>query len=184
MSKIDLLNDSSVDQYVDAIVNAANKHLLAGNGVCGAIFKKAGLEELTNACQSHKLPLEDGQAVITPAFNIENANYIIHAVGPNFAVTPEAFDKLFNAYYNCLLLLKENNLQSISFPLISAGIYGGNLENPVGISTKYCIEAFKKFEEENPDYDIDVKLCAFTEKEYNESEEVFTKYYKQQTRLK
>ena len=112
MSTLNLLNDSSVEQPVDAIVNAANKHLLGGNGVCGAIFKKAGYEELTEYCSTIKTPLQDGEAIITPAFNIANANYIIHAVGPNFSLTPEAFDKLFDAYYNSLLALKQKLLKS------------------------------------------------------------------------
>ena len=180
MSTLNILNDSSVDQPVDAIVNAANKHLLGGNGVCGAIFKKAGWEELTEYCSTINTPLEDGKAVITPAFNIENANYIIHAVGPNFALTPEAFDKLFDAYYNSLLLLKDNELHSISFPLISSGIYGGKLTNPVSISTTKCIEAFKLFKEQNPDYDIDVLLCAFTEPEYIEAIQIYNELYSEQ----
>lgn len=177
MSNLVLINESSVNQRVDAIVNAANRNLLAGHGVCGAIFSKAGYEELTEACQSHKLPLKDGETAITPAFNIENARYIIHAVGPNFSFNPEAFQELFNAYFNSLNLLKENNLHSISFPLISAGIFGGNLSNPVGESTKQCIQAFESFKEANPDYEVLVKLCAFTEKEMHLAEEVFNQYY-------
>ncbi len=177
MSNLKLLNDSSVTQRVDAIVNAANKHLLAGSGVCGAIFRSAGYNELTEACQKYKLPLNDGEARITPAFNIKNADYVIHAVGPNFGVTPEAFSELYNAYYNSLTVLRDNDLHSISFPLISSGIFGGNLKNPVGISTLKCIEAYKKFVEENPDYEIEVLLCAFTEKEMKQAEEVYQEHY-------
>lgn len=177
MSKLLLINDSSVNQRVDAIVNAANKHLLAGSGVCGAIFKKAGYEELTAACQKYKIPLKDGEAVITPSFMIDNANYIIHAVGPNFSITPESFQELYNAYYNSLKVLKENKLHSISFPLISSGIFGGRLPNPVGESTKQCIKAYKQFTQDNPNYDIEVRLCAFTEKEMHLAEEVYNKLY-------
>ena len=98
MSKLTLINDSSVEQPVDAIVNAANKYLLGGNGVCGAIFRKAGYDELTKYCSTIKTPLNDGDAVITPSFNIDNAEYIIHTVGPNFSITPAAFDALLIAY--------------------------------------------------------------------------------------
>ena len=180
MSNLLLINDSSVDQTVDAKVNAANKHLFAGSGVCGAIFNKAGYEELTAACQKYKLPLKDGEAVITPSFMIDNANYIIHAVGPNFSITKESFQELYNAFYNSLNVLKENELHSISFPLISSGIFGGNLPNPVGESTKQCIKAYKQFIKENPDYEIEVRLCAFTEKEMNLAEEVYNELYNQE----
>ena len=183
MSTIRLLNDSSVDQEVDAIVNAANKHLLGGSGVCGAIFRKAGYDELTEYCSTIKTPLEDGDAVITPSFNISNAQCIIHAVGPNFSLTPDAFDKLERAYYNALLRLKENELHSISFPLISAGIFGGRLDNPVAVSATKCIEAFNRFKEENPDYEIDVLLCAFLEKEFKDAQEVFDTLLEQERKL-
>ena len=56
-------------------------------------------------------PVKDGNAVITPAFNMKNAKFIIHAVGPDFRQTPNAFLELFNAYYNSLVLLKDNNLR-------------------------------------------------------------------------
>jgi O-acetyl-ADP-ribose deacetylase (regulator of RNase III) len=168
MSKIEIKNTSCLDEEVDVVVNAANIYLASGGGVCGAIFAKAGYEELKNACSKIDTPLNDGDAVITPAFNITNAKFIIHAVGPNFGKTPNAFDKLFNAYYNSLKVLKENNLHSIAFPLISSGIFGGSLKNPSLESAKECIKAYNKFIEENKEYEIDVKVCAFTKNEYEQ----------------
>ncbi len=165
MSKIEVINGSCADQVVDAVVNAANSGLWAGGGICGVIFSKAGADKLAEACSKYKTPLNDGDAVITPAFNLTNAKAIIHAVGPNFAVTPNAFDALCDAYYNSLVCLKENGYHSISFPLISSGIFGGNLENPAAESTRQCLRAYDKFVNEHPDYEIDVKLCAFSAKE-------------------
>ena len=129
MSKIELINGSCADQKVDIVVNSANSGLWAGGGICGVIFNKAGITELTTA--KYKTPLKDGSAVITPAFNMTNAKAIIHAVGPNFAVTPKAFKELFDAYYNSLKVMMDNDYHSISFPLISSGIFGGSLSNPV-----------------------------------------------------
>lgn len=104
MSNLKLINDSCMEQEVDAIVNAANKYLAAGGGICGAIFNKAGYMELTHACSQVNTPLQDGEAAITPAFGIKNAKYIIHAVGPDFNATPEAFKELFEAYYHSLIV--------------------------------------------------------------------------------
>ncbi len=173
MSKIELINASCADQTVDVVVNAANSGLWAGGGICGVIFSKAGMHELTEACNKYKTPLNDGDAVITPSFNLTNAKAIIHAVGPNFGITPQAFKELFDAYYNSLMVLKENGYHSISFPLISSGIFGGNLENPAGESTRQCVRAYKKFVEDFPDYEIDVKLCAFTGSEMEKAKKEF-----------
>ena len=173
MSQIKLINASCADQTVDVVVNAANGGLWAGGGICGVIFCKAGMAELTDACSKYKTPIKDGEAVITPAFKMSNAKAIIHAVGPNFAVKPTAFAELFQAYYNSLAVLRENGYHSISFPLISSGIFGGNLDNPVAESTKQCVRAYKKFVEDFPDYEVDVKLCAFTLTEYNEAKKQF-----------
>lgn len=173
MSKITLLNASCADQSVDAVVNAANSGLWAGAGICGVIFKKAGLAALTAACNKYKTPLKDGSAVITPAFQMTNAKAIIHAVGPDFRRTPAAFKELFDAYYNSLCVLKDNDLHSISFPLISAGIFGGNLTNPAGESTKQCCRAYRKFISDFPEYDINVKLCAYSYIEMQVAQTVF-----------
>ena len=173
MSKIALLNASCADQNVDAVVNAANSGLWAGGGICGVIFKKAGMATLTAACNEYKTPLKDGSAVITPAFNMTNAKHIIHAVDPDFGRTPTAFKELFDAYYNSLYVLMDNGLHSISFPLISSGIFGGSLENPAAESTKQCCRAYKKFVADYPNYDVDVKLCAFSAKEMQEAKTVY-----------
>ena len=175
MSRIDLLNASCADQTADEVVNAANGGLWAGGGICGVIFKKAGMAELTNACSKIKTPLKDGEAVITPAFNMTNAKAIIHAVGPNFSVTPDAFRELFDAYYNSLVVLKDNGYHSISFPLISSGIFGGSLPDPAGESAKQCFRAYRKFTADYPDYEVDVKLCAFTGSEMQSAEKEYNK---------
>lgn len=173
MSSIKLIHGSCADQKTDVIVNAANSGLWAGGGICGVIFDKAGMRELTAACSKYDTPLKDGSAVITPAFNLTNAKVIIHAVGPNFAITPEAFKELFEAYYNSLVVMKDNGYYSISFPLISSGIFGGDLARPAAESTKQCCRAYKKFTSDYPDYDIEVLLCAFGAGEYAEAQEAF-----------
>ncbi|WP_191014329.1 macro domain-containing protein [Treponema zioleckii] len=173
MSNLKLIHGSCADQTVDAVVNAANSGLWEGGGICGVIFSKCGSKELEKACSEIATPVKDGNAVITPAFNMKNAKFIIHAVGPDFSQTPNAFLELFNAYYNSLVLLKDNNLHSISFPLISSGIFAGNLPHPAEESAKQCSRAYKKFIQDYPDYDIEVLLCAYASKEYNDAKTVF-----------
>ena len=166
MNSFKIIHGSCVEENVDAIVNAANRYLASGGGVCGAIFKKAGYEELNMACSKIKTPLMDGDAVITEAFNIENAKYIIHAVGPDFNNSNSSINDLFRAYYNSLLILKDNNLHSISFPLISSGIYGGRLTNPAEESARQCLEAYNQFID-TFNYEINVILCAYSIDEFD-----------------
>ena len=82
MRTIQIQKISITELAVDAIINAANDGLWAGGGVCGAIFKAAGYEQLQEACKKigH---CDTGSAVITPGFNLK-AKYIIHAVGPRW----------------------------------------------------------------------------------------------------
>ncbi len=161
-----LIHGSCAEQKADAVVNAANKYLAQGGGICGVIFNKAGASELAQACREYKTPLKDGTAVITPAFGLKNAKCIIHAVGPNFSLTPKAFKELYEAYYNSLVVLMENGYHSISFPLISASIFGGALDDAPDESTKQCLRAYRDFTADYPDYDIEVILCAYKASEY------------------
>jgi O-acetyl-ADP-ribose deacetylase (regulator of RNase III) len=118
-----LVQGDLTERKVDAIVNAANTHLVEGSGVCGAIFQKAGSEQLQKACELLS-PVETGNVVITPAFNLPS-KFVIHAVGPIWHGGHKGEDALLRACYtNALHLAKEKKLTSIAFPLISAGIYG------------------------------------------------------------
>ena len=108
---------------VDAIVNAANTNLLAGGGVCGAIFRAAGRHDLQAACDK-LAPIQTGEAVITPGFNL-HAKFIIHTAGPVYRGGHHGEAELLRACYtNSLKRAVEHNLQSVAFPLISSGIYG------------------------------------------------------------
>lgn len=73
--------------------------------------------------------------------------------------------------------MMDNRYHSISFPLISSGIFGGSLENPAGESTKPCCKAYESFLKDFPDYDIEVKLCAFSANEMGKAQSEFEKYF-------
>lgn len=118
-----ILSEDITRLEVDAIVNAANTNLLAGGGVCGAIFRAAGRRELQTACDK-LAPIQTGAAVITPGFNLP-AKFVIHTAGPIWRGGQFGEENLLrNCYTNSLTLAAENNLRSVAFPLISSGIYG------------------------------------------------------------
>ena len=148
-----VINGDITKMKVDAIVNAANTHLLAGGGVCGAIFRAAGHSQLQAACDKVS-PIETGCAVATPAFKL-NAKIIIHTAGPVWnGGNNNEFEKLKNCYTNSLKVAVDNNCKSIAFPLISSGIYG--VPKDVAMeAAKTAIETFLK------DDDLEVYLVLF-----------------------
>ena len=139
----------------DAIVNAANSALLAGGGVCGAIFGAAGPVALTAACRAiGECPT--GSAVITPAFGIRSAKYIIHAVGPVYSRHDplEARRLLASAYAASIRLAAENGCASVAFPSISTGVYGYPLEDACRTAVEVC-------RTDGAAAGLDIKLVAF-----------------------
>ena len=119
----EILRNDITKLDTDAIVNAANSQLLAGGGVCGAIFAAAGRDRLQQACDKYgHCPV--GGAVITPGFDLA-AKYVIHAVGPIWqGGTQNEAHLLQSAYRTSLELAAKKRCKSVAFPLISAGIYG------------------------------------------------------------
>jgi O-acetyl-ADP-ribose deacetylase (regulator of RNase III) len=108
---------------VDAIVNAANEALAPGGGVCGAIHRAAGADDLAAACRELG-GCAVGDAAITPGFALP-ARFVIHAVGPVYrgGDAGEA-EQLASAYRRSLEIAAEQGLHSIAFPCISTGIFG------------------------------------------------------------
>ena len=118
-----MMRGDITDMRTDAIVNAANTALQAGGGVCGAIFRRAGHRRLQAACDAigH---CPTGSAVITPGFDLP-ARYVIHACGPIWQGGGRGEEaSLRSCYLSALELAEQHGLQSVAFPLLSAGIYG------------------------------------------------------------
>lgn len=156
---------------VDAIVNAANRSLLGGGGVDGAIHRAAG-PELKEACK--KLDgAETGEAKLTGGFKLP-AEYVIHTVGPVYKDGYHEEDKLLSScYLNSMRLADEHQLQSIAFPSISTGIYGYPAKEAAEIAIHTILEYLKQ---ENSK--LQVTLVAFdrqTEELYNEILETIDK---------
>ncbi|MEN5234092.1 O-acetyl-ADP-ribose deacetylase [Sphingobacterium faecium] len=130
---------------VDAIVNAANTSLLGGGGVDGAIHQAGGLSILED-CQKIRNKqggCQVGEAVITTAGHLP-AKFVIHTVGPvwnNGKSNEETL--LASAYLNSLRLAVENEIESISFPNISTGIYKFPKEKAAEIAIRTVKEFLK-----------------------------------------
>jgi O-acetyl-ADP-ribose deacetylase (regulator of RNase III) len=114
----------------DAVVNSAHASMLAGSGICGLIHKAAGksLEEYGKQFA----PLKIAQAVITPAFDLNN-KAIIHVNAPRHHDHEDPFGLLEHALNNVYVLAEKCQLKSIAIPAIGTGVYGFPINEAIKI---------------------------------------------------
>nr|BAG68785.1 nonstructural protein [Rubella virus] len=107
------------------VVNAANEGLLAGSGVCGAIFANA-TAALAADCR-RLAPCPTGEAVATPGHGC-GYTHIIHAVAPRRPRDPAALEEgealLERAYRSIVALAAARRWACVACPLLGAGVYG------------------------------------------------------------
>ena len=137
---------------VDCIVNAANKTLLGGGGVDGAIHRAAG-PELLAECRGLD-GCRTGEAKLTKGYCLP-AKYVIHTVGPIYRVDDNAL--LERCYWNCMELAKASDIHSIAFPAISTGVYCF----PKAEAANIAVGTLLRWKEGNPQYPIHITLSCF-----------------------
>lgn len=159
-TKIELMKGDITKVSTDGIVNAANKTLLGGGGVDGAIHSAAGPELLVE-CRGLG-GCETGQAKITSGYRLP-ARYIIHTVGPIWQDGKSREEEfLASCYRNSLMLAKEHSLKTIAFPSISTGAYHFPIERAATIALK----TVKTFIEKNPTVFEKVVFVLFSEQDF------------------
>ena len=144
----------------DAIVNAANKTLLGGGGVDGAIHRAAG-HELLAECRTLG-GCNTGEAKITKGYKLK-AKYVIHTVGPIYSGKSSDAADHANCYKNSLDLARKHDIHSIAFPAISTGVYHYPLEE----ATRIALTTIDNWLKANADYDIEVIFSCFDKRTYN-----------------
>ena len=137
--RVRVLRGDLTKESVDAIVNAANRKMLGGGGVDGAIHRAAG-PALLEACRGipevrPAVRCPTGEARITPGFDLP-ARYVIHTVGPVYGGRASDARLLASAFRSSLHLAVLHGLRSIAFPAISCGVYGYPVDEAAAVAAE------------------------------------------------
>lgn len=151
--RIEILDGDITRLKVDAIVNAANRTLLGGGGVDGAIHRAAG-PGLLSECRALD-GCGTGEAKITRGYRLP-ARWVIHTVGPVWTGGMHGEDGLLaGCYRSCFAIMAAKGLKTIAFPAISTGAYGFPLERAARIAVSEALDFLGK----NPDPEKVIFVC-------------------------
>jgi putative ATPase len=160
-----LVKNSIIEEEVEAIVNPANEYLAHGGGVAGLISRAGGPEIQKESDQ--KAPIKTGQATYTNAGTLP-FKYILHTVGPVWKGGNQNETYLLESAISSVLHQADKlQLNSISMPSISTGIFGYPLEPAI----KTIIKSIFNFLREDSTLK-EVHLCEFSEAKANEIKEI------------
>jgi O-acetyl-ADP-ribose deacetylase (regulator of RNase III) len=137
MASVTLVQGDITAQEVDAVVNAANRSLLGGGGVDGAIHRRGG-DEIIEACRRLRattLPdgLPVGDAVATTAGALP-ARWVIHTVGPIYSGRDSDAELLEACHASSLRVADELEAATVAFPAISTGAFGYPVEEAAAVA--------------------------------------------------
>ena len=162
---LELIQGDITKAKVDAIVNAANKELIGGGGVDGAI-RRAGGKAVIQACDAIRQRqggCPTGTAVITTGGNLP-AKYVIHTAGPVWqGGNAGESDLLASCYRESFQVAVENKVNSIAFPSISTGVYG----YPTDKAAKVALQTIHNLNDIRTKVPENIQFILFDDATYN-----------------
>ncbi len=154
----------------EAIVNAANRTLLGGSGVDGAIHAAAGPELLAECRTLHGC--ETGQARLTRGYRLK-AQYVIHTVGPIWQGGDHGEAAALAACYrSCLELARAHHIDSVDFPSISTGVYGYPMAQAASVALKAIMDDLRTY-----DHPRRVRMVCHTETAASIYRQIYNLWY-------